>query len=131
LEAPADAGRPVHCVRGGAGPAVRRRVAGDQPLDLRSELPGGRGTLPARHLDGRFSPPGGLFAALFAVAAVEQEVHRGSAGCAGQGADDQMALGLHGNRNSKFHRDADLDPTRTIDRLLAEIDADPICIFWG
>lgn len=35
------------------------------------------------------------------------------------------------DRNSKFHRYEDLDPTPTIDRLLAEIDADPICIFWG
>jgi len=35
------------------------------------------------------------------------------------------------DRNSKFHRYEDIDPTPTIDRLLAEIDADPICIFWG
>lgn len=35
------------------------------------------------------------------------------------------------DRNSKFHRYEDLEPTPTIDRLLAEIDADPICIFWG
>ena len=35
------------------------------------------------------------------------------------------------DRNSKFHRYEDVDPTPTIDRLLAEIDADPICIFWG
>lgn len=34
-------------------------------------------------------------------------------------------------RDSKFHRYENLDPTPTIDRLLAEIDADPICIFWG
>jgi len=33
--------------------------------------------------------------------------------------------------NSKFHRYEDLDPAPTIDRLLAEIDADSICIFWG
>ncbi len=35
------------------------------------------------------------------------------------------------DRHSKFHRYEDLDPTPTIDRLLAEIDTDPICIFWG
>lgn len=35
------------------------------------------------------------------------------------------------DRNSKFHRYEDLEPTPTIDGLLAEIDADPICIFWG
>lgn len=35
------------------------------------------------------------------------------------------------DRHSKFHRYEDLDPTPTIDRLLAEIDADPRCIFWG
>ncbi len=33
--------------------------------------------------------------------------------------------------NSKFHRYEDLDPTPMIERLLAEIDADPTCIFWG
>ena len=33
--------------------------------------------------------------------------------------------------NSKFHRYEDLDPTPKIERLLAEIDADPTCIFWG
>lgn len=35
------------------------------------------------------------------------------------------------DRNSRFHRYEDLEPTPTIDRLLAEVDADPICIFWG
>lgn len=35
------------------------------------------------------------------------------------------------DRNSKFHEYEDLDPTPTIDRLLAEIEADPTCIFWG
>ncbi len=35
------------------------------------------------------------------------------------------------DRHSKFHRYEDLDPTPTIGRLLAEIDADPMCIFWG
>ena len=35
------------------------------------------------------------------------------------------------DRHSRFHRYEDLDPTPTIDRLLAEIDADPTCIFWG
>lgn len=33
------------------------------------------------------------------------------------------------DRHSKFHRCEDLAPTPTIDRLLAEIDTDPICIF--
>lgn len=33
--------------------------------------------------------------------------------------------------NSKFHRYEDLDPTPKVERLLAEIDADPTCIFWG
>jgi hypothetical protein len=35
------------------------------------------------------------------------------------------------DRNSRFHRYDDLAPTPTLDRLLAEIEADPICIFWG
>lgn len=35
------------------------------------------------------------------------------------------------DRHSRFHRYEDIDPTPTIDRLLAEIDADPTCIFWG
>jgi hypothetical protein len=35
------------------------------------------------------------------------------------------------DRHSKFHRYDDLDPMPTIDRLLAEVDADPMCIFWG
>lgn len=35
------------------------------------------------------------------------------------------------DRNSRFHRYRDLDPTPTIDRLLAEIAADPTSIFWG
>ena len=35
------------------------------------------------------------------------------------------------DRHSKFHRYEELDPTATVERLLAEIDADPICIFWG
>ena len=35
------------------------------------------------------------------------------------------------DRNSKFHRYEDLEPTPAIERLLNEIDADPICIFWG
>lgn len=30
------------------------------------------------------------------------------------------------DRNSKFHRYEDLDPTPTVDQLLAEIDADPV-----
>lgn len=35
------------------------------------------------------------------------------------------------DRNSKFHRYEHLNPTPTIDRLLAEVDADPTCTFWG
>jgi hypothetical protein len=35
------------------------------------------------------------------------------------------------DRHSKFHRYEDLEPTPAIDRLLAEIDTDPTCIFWG
>lgn len=35
------------------------------------------------------------------------------------------------DRHSRFHRYEDLDSTPTIDRLLDEIDADPIRIFWG
>jgi hypothetical protein len=34
-------------------------------------------------------------------------------------------------RNGKFHRYPELEPTPTIDRLLAEIDDDPMCTFWG
>ena len=32
---------------------------------------------------------------------------------------------------SRFHRYEDLDPTSKVDRLLAEIASDPVCIFWG
>jgi hypothetical protein len=35
------------------------------------------------------------------------------------------------DRHGKFHRYKRLDPTARVDRLLAEIDADPNCIFWG
>ena len=35
------------------------------------------------------------------------------------------------DRQSNVHRYQDLDPAPMVDRLLAEIDADPICIFWG
>jgi hypothetical protein len=35
------------------------------------------------------------------------------------------------DRHSKFHRYKDLDPTSRVERLLAEVDADPTCIFWG
>ena len=35
------------------------------------------------------------------------------------------------DRHSRFHRYEDLDPTARVERLLAEIDADPACIFWG
>lgn len=33
--------------------------------------------------------------------------------------------------NAKFHRYEDLEPTPKVERLLAEIDADPTRIFWG
>lgn len=35
------------------------------------------------------------------------------------------------DRNSKFHLYDRVEPTPTVQRLLAEIDADPTCIFWG
>lgn len=35
------------------------------------------------------------------------------------------------DRNSKFHRYEEVDATPKVDRLLAEIDEDPNCIFWG
>jgi len=35
------------------------------------------------------------------------------------------------DRNSKFHRYDRAAATATVERLLAEIDADPTCIFWG
>ena len=44
---------------------------------------------------------------------------------------DRRLDALLARPSQKFHRYEDLDPTPTIDRLLAEIDADPICIFWG
>jgi Protein of unknown function (DUF3024) len=34
------------------------------------------------------------------------------------------------DRNSRWHRDEDIDPGTT-DELLNEINDDPICIFWG
>ncbi len=35
------------------------------------------------------------------------------------------------DRNSKFHVYDRVESTPTVDRLLAEVDADPTCIFWG
>lgn len=35
------------------------------------------------------------------------------------------------DRNDKFHRYPDSEPTRFVADLLAEIDADPTSIFWG
>jgi hypothetical protein len=35
------------------------------------------------------------------------------------------------DRNSKFHRYEDLEATPTLDQVLAEIVAEPMCIFWG
>jgi hypothetical protein len=35
------------------------------------------------------------------------------------------------DRNAKFHVYDRVEPTPTVDRLLAEVDADPTSIFWG
>jgi hypothetical protein len=35
------------------------------------------------------------------------------------------------DRNSRWHRYDDVDPTTDLDRLIAEIDSDPTCIFFG
>lgn len=35
------------------------------------------------------------------------------------------------DRHSRFHRYEGVDPTSKIERLLEEVDADPLCIFWG
>lgn len=35
------------------------------------------------------------------------------------------------DRNSRFHLYDQLEPAPNVARLLAEIDADPSCIFWG
>ncbi len=35
------------------------------------------------------------------------------------------------DRNSKFHRYDQAEPTSNVETLLSEIDADPTCIFWG
>lgn len=35
------------------------------------------------------------------------------------------------DRNSRFHLCEDFDSTPMVARLPAEINADPICIFWG
>ncbi len=35
------------------------------------------------------------------------------------------------DRNGKFHRYREHDPTPYVAELLAEIGADPTCIFWG
>lgn len=35
------------------------------------------------------------------------------------------------DRNDKWHKYLDLDPTKNIDAVLAEIDRDPAGIFWG
>jgi hypothetical protein len=34
-------------------------------------------------------------------------------------------------RNSRWHRYDDVDPTTDLDTLIAEIDSDPTCIFFG
>ena len=35
------------------------------------------------------------------------------------------------DRNGRFHRYDEVEPTTTLADLLAEIDDDPTCIFWG
>jgi hypothetical protein len=35
------------------------------------------------------------------------------------------------DRNSRWHRYDDVDPTTDLDALIAEIDSDPTCIFFG
>jgi hypothetical protein len=35
------------------------------------------------------------------------------------------------DRNSRWHRYDDLEPTNNLDAVLTEIDDDPTCIFWG
>lgn len=35
------------------------------------------------------------------------------------------------DRNSRWHRYHDLEPTMVLDEVLAEIDEDPTCIFFG
>jgi len=35
------------------------------------------------------------------------------------------------DRNDKWHEYGDLEPTKNIDAVLAEIDRDPTGIFWG
>jgi hypothetical protein len=35
------------------------------------------------------------------------------------------------DRNRRWHRSDDLDPTPQLDDLLKEIDEDPLSIFWG
>ena len=35
------------------------------------------------------------------------------------------------DRNLKFHRYDHVDPNPDVESLLAEVDADPTCIFWG
>ena len=35
------------------------------------------------------------------------------------------------DRNSRWHRYDDLEPTTNLDDVLTEINEDPTCIFWG
>lgn len=47
-------------------------------------------------------------------------------------AEDERAFTLHwADRNSRWHRYDDVEPTASLDRMLHEIDDDPTCIFWG
>jgi len=35
------------------------------------------------------------------------------------------------DRNSKWHRYSNSDPTQNLEQLIQEVDKDPTCIFWG
>ena len=43
---------------------------------------------------------------------------------------DQWTL-YWADRNSRWHRYDDLEPTTNLDDVLTEINEDPTCIFWG
>ena len=83
LDAPTDAGGPVHEVRRGPGPAVGRWPPRDEALQLLADLPRGGRLVPAHHAGRELPPPERILAAVSAVAPVQQEVHRGRADRAG------------------------------------------------